>query len=109
MPDEHKRSEASAVPPSLSFRQLQTLLANAHADPMAGDSRQDSGAEPQLWEQHLAAWSQASQQLLASLRQAGPAVGQGRSARQLMALGALQAHLAMALQAATASNGRERD
>jgi hypothetical protein len=40
---------------------------------------------------------------LAMLQAAGPALGEGRSARQLMALGALQAHLAMALQAGAAS------
>lgn len=104
MPDGTDRPEPSAVPPGLSFRQLQSLLTTAHPDPIMPTPQ---AHEP--WDQQLADWSRASQQLLTSLRQAGPAVAQGRTPRQLMALGAFQAHLAMALQAATASSSREHD
>ncbi|MEB3307010.1 MAG: hypothetical protein VKK98_02540 [Cyanobacteriota bacterium] len=84
--------EQSDVPESVSYRQLRDWLGAA-----ADSSRQETLSS------QLESWSHSSRQLLALLQAAGPELGEGRSPRQLMALGALQAHLAMALQAGAAS------
>lgn len=98
--------EPLAIPASISYRELQVLAQNAPAetDPIAPEAPHDSAAV----EAALEAWSLASQQLLQTLQQAGPAVADGRAPRQVMALGALQAHVAMGLQALAGSR-RARD
>ena len=94
--------EPLAIPASISYRQLKALAQSAPAD-MTPIVAAPSGETAAL-DAALEAWSRASQQLLQSLQQAGPAVAEGRAPRQLMALGALQAHVAMGLQAL--ANGR---
>lgn len=94
------------IPASISYRDLQAFAQNAPAEPVpptpaAADDTTSLDAA-------LEAWSHASQQLLATLNQAGPAIAEGRAPRQLMALGALQAHVAMGLQA-LASSGRPQN
>lgn len=91
--------EQSDVPESVSYRQLRDWLGAA-----ADSSRQETlSSRQEMLSSQLESWSHSSRQLLALLQAAGPELGEGRSPRQLMALGALQAHLAMALQAGAAS------
>ena len=84
-----------SIPEAVSHRQLSSWLSAAA----------EAGSLPQheAFSAQLQSWRQSSQQLLAMLQAAGPTVGDGRSTRQLMALGALQAHLTLALQAGAAS------
>jgi hypothetical protein len=84
-----------SFPEAVSHRQLSNWLSAA--------AQSGSLSQQEAFRAQLQSWSQSSQQLLAMLQTAGPAVGEGRSTRQLMALGALQAHLSMALQAGAAS------
>lgn len=93
--------EPLAIPASISYRQLQALAQNAAAEhPAIGSAdSQDTAA----LDAALEAWSRASQQLLQTLQQSGPGLAEGRAPRQLMALGALQAHVAMGLQALASS------
>lgn len=93
--------EFPAIPASISYRQLQAFAQSAPADP-ARDVDRDAPRHPAL-EAALEAWSRSSQELLQALQQAGPAVAGDRSPRQLMALGALQAHVAMGLKALASS------
>ncbi|QPN63458.1 hypothetical protein [Synechococcus sp. CBW1004] len=93
--------EPLAIPASISYRQLQNLAQSAPADATPISASSDS--EMANLDNALEAWSRASQQLLQTLQQAGPAVAEGRGPRQLMALGALQAHVAMGLQALASS------
>ena len=95
-----------AFPESVSYRQLAGWMRQAPPDQALADAT--PADESQELDALLEHWSVCGQQLLRKLREAGPAVGQARSPRQLMALGALQAHLAMALQAHAAS-GRQPD
>jgi hypothetical protein len=103
------------IPASVSFRQLAAWLSQAPkgTDASQAVSPASASAAPQSPDQRLelvmAEWSRSTQQLLAAIRQAGPTVAQGRTLRQLMALGALQAHLAMALQAHAAATGPQQD
>lgn len=93
--------EPLSIPASISYRELQAFAQNAPAEttPVASAANHDSAAV----EAALEAWSRASHQLLQTLQQAGPAVADGRAPRQLMALGALQAHVAMGLRALASS------
>ncbi len=108
--EERNTSPESLIPASVSFRQLATLLQQApgEADHSLSDTDLVS-AEREALEHLLAEWSRSGQQLLAALGNGGPAIAAGRSPRQLMALGALQAHLALALQAQAAASGPNAD
>ncbi len=108
--EERNTCPESLIPASVSFRQLANLLQQAPGEadrslsPVPGAS-----AEREALEHLLAEWSRCGQQLLAALGNGGPAITAGRSPRQLMALGALQAHLALALQAQAAASGPNPD
>lgn len=93
--------EPLAIPAAISYRDLQVLAQTAQPEstPVSPAGAPESAA----LDQALEAWSRASQQLLQTLQQSGPAVAEGRAPRQLMALGALQAHVAMGLQALASS------
>lgn len=93
--------EPFAIPASISYRQLKALAQSAQAD--AAPTAASAGSVTTAIDSALEAWSRASQQLLQTLEQAGPTVAEGRAPRQLMALGALQAHVTMGLQALASS------
>ena len=98
--------EPLPIPAAISHRQLLALAQAAPCEPAPAVPA--AAAEAAELEAALQAWSRCSQQLLQRLQQAGPALADGRSPRQLMALGALQAHLALGLQA-LASGRRPQD
>jgi hypothetical protein len=109
MEERHSIPE-SRIPPSVSFRQLAELLHQAPGETTPIEAvGEAASAERLAFEALLAEWSRSGRQLLAALSQAGPVVEEGRSPRQLMALGALQAHLAMALQAHAGATGPQAD
>jgi hypothetical protein len=90
-------------PDAISFRALAAI--HQHALVEADGASQEPLNGPALRELQglLEQYGQLSQQLLAALNAQAPALKQQRSARQLMALGALQAHLHLGLRALTAS------
>ncbi len=121
-----------AVPEAISFRQLAALRQSAieagrssgpieaSGDPAssspaqgAGQSQsqgrqepgkpQSSGAELAALEQLLGAYEQLGQKLLQQFSRQGVALEQHRNPQQLMALGALGAHIRLGLQALAAS------
>ena len=91
------------IPAAISHRQLQTLLQEAPQDPIASEA---AAAPDEALQAALEAWSRSSRQLLAQLQQLHQAPAGQQSPRQLMALGALQAHVAMGLQALAHSRGQ---
>lgn len=93
--------EPLPIPAAISYRQLQDFAQGAPSEVTA--IRTSSDGETAALDSALETWSRASQQLLQTLQQAGPALAEGRAPRQLMALGALQAHVAMGLQALASS------
>ncbi len=90
-------------PDAISFRALAAL--HQHALVETDGASQEPLEHPALQELQglLEQYGQLSQRLLAELNAQAPALKQQRSARQLMALGALQAHLQMGLRALVAS------
>ena len=101
-----------AVPSSISYRQLAAWLQHAPAEAEPVQAIAEAPAEPgadQAHEELFASWARSSRQVLEVLQRQGKVLSQGRSPRQMMALGALQAHLAMALQAHAASGRPAQD
>jgi hypothetical protein len=101
--------EPLPIPASISFRQLQAYALKAPAEPhgqpaadspAANEAARDAATD---LEAALETWNNLSQKLMQRLQQAGPVLGHGRSPQQLMALGALQAHLGLGLQALASS------
>jgi hypothetical protein len=98
------------IPPSVSHRQLAAMLREAPVEAHPEGAPSTAGCpERQAFEALLAEWGRCSHQLLAALSRGDRVVMEGRSQRQLMALGALQAHLAMGLQAHAAATGPQPD
>ena len=120
----------AAVPEAISFRQLEALRQSAieaarSSSPTAGSSDSPvasllQGPSPtkgqlqpeqhQPWsddleelEQLLGAYGQVGEQLLQQLARQGSALEQHRHPQQVMALGALGAHIRLGLQALAAS------
>ena len=118
----------AAVPEAISFRQLETLrqcaieagrtgsgsdsaadspFTNPIEGPSQGDSLpgqpQNGGDELAELEQLLGAYGQLGQRLLQQLARQGTALEQHRHPQQVMALGALAAHIRLGLQALAAS------
>ena len=118
----------AAVPEAISFRKLESLRQNAIEAGRSG-SRSGSAAEPPFTspiegpnqghpqpgqhqpggdelaelEQLLGAYGQLGQRLLQQLARQGAALEQHRHPQQVMALGALAAHIRLGLQALAAS------
>lgn len=90
------------VPQAISHRQLITLLQTAAPDASMVEGGAEEDRSDEL-EELLRSYGQVSKRLLQALQQRNGPLGKGRSPRQLMAIGALQAHVTMALQALTAS------
>ncbi len=98
----------SQIPPSVSYKQLAAVLSLAPAEVEKSDQPASPlSSEQQAFETLLAQWSQSGKQLMAALAQCGPVVAEGRTPQQIMALGALRAHLAMALHAHAAATGAQ--
>ncbi|MCP9800143.1 hypothetical protein [Synechococcus sp. RedBA-s] len=92
----------NSVPHAISHRQLITLLQAAVPDASMVECGGEEDRSDEL-EELLRSYGLVSERLLQALQQRNGALAKGRSPRQLMAIGALQAHVAMALQALTAS------
>ena len=122
----------AAVPEAISFRQLESLRQNAieagrtcslagasespFSSPIEGPNQghpqpglpqpgqpQPGGDELAELEQLLGAYGQLGQRLLQQLARQGTALEQHRHPQQMMALGALAAHIRLGLQALAAS------
>lgn len=92
----------NSVPQAISHRQLITLMQTAAPDAPIVEGGAEKERNEEL-EGLLRSYGQVSQRLLQALQQNDGALARGRNPRQLMAMGALQAHVSMALQALSAS------
>ncbi len=93
---------ASAIPEAISFRQLSALLEHAAADGATAAPAAADGQLEQL-ERLLEAYAGLSRSVLQQLERQGERLKVERSGQQLMALGALGAHIRLGLQALAAS------
>jgi hypothetical protein len=101
-----------SFPSSISYRQLADWLRQAPAESEPLQENAEAPAEAtadESLEALFSNWARSSRELFEVLQRGGSPLSRGRSPRQLMALGALQAHLAMALQAHAASTRRTEE
>ncbi len=93
------------MPNSISHKQLNSLLAKARKQPLSShDSISLSSKEQESFEELLVNWSSLSRKLLDELQRKHDYIVEGKKPQAIMALGALAAHLNMAIQARNASN-----
>ena len=99
-------SEFTSFPESISHKQLTQLLGvAAHPKAISAHKKTSLFSQKQKdFQELLLNWSILSKELLIELNEKNDYLAEGKSPKSLMALGALQAHLNIALQAQKASD-----
>ena len=98
-------NESNKLPEAISHKKLSYLLINAQKDKFASseDNEQNTRLKDELVED-LDNWSLSTKSLLKKISSRNKKSLQGKSSDSLMALGAMEVHLNMALQALQAFN-----
>jgi len=96
--------EIPPAPESISHIKLKKLFSHAKKD-LTGtaDDYSSSTVEKERLEKLLFTWATASKELLKGLREENSSLSELKGANSLLALGAMEAHINMALQALRAS------
>ena len=101
-------SEFNSLPSSISHKQLDALMALAKLKNKALDSEVTKKSnEREDFESLLINWSNISNELLNILKRKEPSIIEGRNPSYLMALGALESHLNMAIHAKKVSESEQ--
>ncbi len=96
--------EIPQVPESISHKKLKKLFSHAKKDfNENADNNIPSTEEKERLEKLLFTWSSASKELLKALREESSSLSEFKGPNSLLALGAMEAHINMALQALKAS------
>ena len=98
-------NESNKLPQAISHKKLSFLLSNAQTDKFASseDNEQNNKLQDELVEE-LDNWALSTKSLLKKISSKNKKFLQGKSSDSLMALGAMEVHLNMALQALQAFN-----
>ena len=93
-------NESNKLPQAISHKKLSLLLLNAQKDIFtnAEDNEQDTKLQDELLEE-LEKWELSTKSLLKKISCRNEKLFQKKSSNSLMALGAMEVHLNMALQA----------
>ena len=93
-------NESNKLPQAISHKKLSFLLMNAQKDKFASaeDIEQNTKLRDELFEE-LDNWELSTKSLLKKISKRNKKVLQDKSSDSLMALGAMEVHLNMALQA----------
>ena len=96
--------EFKSLPSAISHKELKKLFSVAHQEQFEAinDSNQDS-EEKHAFQQLIINWKTLSEELLLILKRKESFLSDGKDHRSIMALGALEAHLNMAIHAQKAS------
>ena len=93
---ESKRS----LPNSISHKDLDRLLKKASKEDLISDAKKDlETLENEEFNELLLSWSEKSYKLVSMLEKKDCSITKGRNSKSIMAMGAIGAHLNMALQA----------
>ena len=96
--------EITPAPESISHKKLKKLFSNAKKDfNGTSDNYNPSTEETERLEKLLFTWATASKELIEGLREESSSLSELKGANSLLALGAMEAHINMALQALKAS------
>ena len=89
-----------SLPNSISHKELNKLLKKASKENDLLKDQKDLGiSEKEEFNQLLSSWANKSNQMLSMLKKKETIITKGRKSESIMALGAMSAHLNMALQA----------
>ncbi len=98
-------SEFRSTPESISHKQLNSLLSKARKQPVHAHEQANLFSEKQKeFEDFITEWQTLSEELLNKLNKKQNYIVEKRTPQSLMALGALEAHLKMAINAKHASD-----
>lgn len=104
-------NEIPSIPESISHKRLNKLLSHAKKEfkGVLDESQKDIefNKEQESFEELLSNWSSVSKELIQSLRKNENYLNQSKGSKSLLALGAMEAHVNMALQALKASETDE--
>ena len=100
--------EVPPVPESISHKKLKKLFSHAKKglDGITDDYNPSTEGKERI-EKLLLTWATASKELLEGLREENSSLSEVKGANSLLALGAMEAHINMALQALKASEKDE--
>ena len=97
-------SESFSLPASISYKRLKALLANASKVSRESIEKQNSFSEDEVtFNEIITSWLSLSNQLMKSINENKDKLALTKPASSLMALGAMEAHLKLAIQALKAS------
>ena len=98
-------NDSNPLPDSISHKKLNSLLISSQKEQLhSNSSKYFFQEEKDAFQQRLMKWSTLSQELLIELNKKNEYIIEGRSPKSLMALGAFEAHLNMAINAHKASD-----
>ena len=100
--------EFNHIPTSISHKQLNKLFINAHKEfPLNKNAEHDFSRDKEAFNQSIKDWEDSSKELLSFLSQKKKYITEGKSPNNLRALGALEVHISMAIQALNATKEKE--
>ena len=103
-------SESNNLPQAISHKKLTYLMLNAQKDLNASDDKKNTESlEKQEFDELINNWETATKNVIKTISKRNKNLLKDKSSNSLMALGAMEGHLNMALQALNAFNKESRD
>ncbi len=101
-------NEIPSIPESISHKKLNKFFSHALKEQSNGqDVNAEFQQEKENFQELLNSWSSLSKELLESLKRSEKHLNNMKGSKSLLALGAMEAHINMALQALKASETEE--
>ena len=103
-------SESNNLPQAISHKKLSYLMLNAQKDLNASDDKKNTDSlEKQEFDKLINNWEIATKDVIKTISKRNKNLLKDKSSNSLMALGAMEVHLNMALQALNAFNKESQD
>tara|TARA_Y100001968_G_C19069134_1_gene577459 strand:- start:205 stop:510 length:306 start_codon:yes stop_codon:yes gene_type:complete len=96
--------DSNLTPNSISHKKLQSFLLDSIKEADSFQTKNDDHSKKEEFNQLINSWSILSQELLNELSRKGSHITEDKSKASIMALGAMEVHLKMAIQAFHASH-----
>ena len=98
-------SESNNLPQAISHKKLTYLMLNAQKDTSASDNVKDNDSlEKKEFDELINNWEITTKDIIKKISKRNESLLKGKSPNSLLALGAMEVHLNMALQALNAFN-----
>ena len=103
-------SESNNLPQAISHKKLTYLMLNAQKDLNASDDKKNTESlEKQEFDELINNWEKVTKDVIKTISKRNKNLLKDKSSNSLMALGAMEVHLNMALQALNAFNKDSKD